>query len=577
MFDLLRLPDVSRAREDVVAWRGGVPVSQGEFLGKIAAWQTLLRHQAGERFAIYMADSIEFAAALFGAWHAGKTIYLPADALPGTCASLAQSVNGFIGEFPEECSPLALPDGGTAHLSPNLAPLDPGFVGLTVFTSGSTGLPQAISKKLSQLATEVATLETIFGAQLGTADIVATVSHQHIYGLLFKLLWPLAAGRTIHARSFAYPEELAAATAQRECVLISSPAHIKRLPESEAWTAAKHRIRAVFSSGGPLPLETAHDTARLLGHAPIEVYGSSETGGIAWRRRSPGSDEGWTAMPGVQWRIAPDSEALEVRSPHLPDEEWFRTADRVRAADDGTFLLLGRADRIVKIEEKRISLDMMEVRLTESPMVAQARVLVQDGKRQTVAAFVVLSDDGRQKLERDGKLALNTELRAVLARSMERVALPRSWHYLDAFPVNAQGKTTYAELMASLQKENVRNADAPITMPRRRILQSDAQRIVFELSAPQDLAYFDGHFPAFPILPGVVQVEWAIAFGREHFDLPAGFRGMQALKFHHVIRPEAPVVLELQHDAAKASLAFKYSSAANLHSSGCILFGGGDV
>ncbi len=46
---------------------------------------------------------------------------------------------------------------------------------------------------------------------------------------------------------------------------------------------AAKRLRAIFSSGGPLPFEVAQESKRLLGPVPIEVYGSSETGGIAWR------------------------------------------------------------------------------------------------------------------------------------------------------------------------------------------------------------------------------------------------------------------------------------------------------
>ncbi len=64
--------------------------------------------------------------------------------------------------------------------------LDPDFIGLVLYTSGSTGTAQAIPKKLAQLGAEVAALETQFGALLGAADITATVSHQHIYGLLFQ-------------------------------------------------------------------------------------------------------------------------------------------------------------------------------------------------------------------------------------------------------------------------------------------------------------------------------------------------------------------------------------------------------
>src|SRR5262249_55484161 len=100
---------------------------------------------------------------------------------------------------------------------------------------------------------------------------------------------------------------------------------------------------------------------------------------------------------------------------------------------------------------------------------------------------------------------------------------------------------------------------------------------VFELIAPRDLVYFNGHFSGVPILPGVVEIDWAIIYGRKCFELPPVFRGIQALKFQRVIRPETPVVLELVHDPGKSSLAFKISSAAGSHASGRILFGTADV
>ena len=65
--------------------------------------------------------------------------------------------------------------------------LDPEFVGLVLYTSGRTGVAQAITKKLGQLAREVATLERQFGQIAATAEILSTVSHQHIYGLLFRM------------------------------------------------------------------------------------------------------------------------------------------------------------------------------------------------------------------------------------------------------------------------------------------------------------------------------------------------------------------------------------------------------
>jgi 3-hydroxymyristoyl/3-hydroxydecanoyl-(acyl carrier protein) dehydratase len=101
----------------------------------------------------------------------------------------------------------------------------------------------------------------------------------------------------------------------------------------------------------------------------------------------------------------------------------------------------------------------------------------------------------------------------------------------------------------------------------------DAERAVFELTVPRDLLYFDGHFASVPILPGVVQVDWVILYGRQCFDLPPVFRGLHALKFHRVIPPESPFTLELVHEPAKSCLSFNITSPAGHHASGRVLFG----
>ncbi|AXQ29299.1 4-coumarate--CoA ligase [Solimonas sp. K1W22B-7] len=537
-----------------VAFDAGRDLCFGEFRAAVSGWQSAFRRQPGKRWALYSGDAYACASALFGAWHAGKTVVLPGDAQPETLARLAHEVDGFAGNLPQALVPdRDAPDMPFASLGGD-EPV------LQLYTSGSSGEPVAIGKQLRQLDAELLTLQSCWGPSLVDTRIHASVSHQHIYGLLFGLLWPLAAGRAFAVQRLAFPEEMAQVLAERPCAVVSSPAHLKRLPQSLDWTGAQKQLRMVFSSGGPLPEAAVSLVRELLGHAPLEIYGSSETGGIAWRQRHT-AEAGWRALPGVELRIEPAA-PLALRSAHLPDADWFQGSDRARWLADGSFLLEGRSDRIVKLEEKRLSLDAMERQLLAGGLLDELRLLVLDEARATLAGVAVPSAAGQHLLQQDGKTALNQALRQQLSALVEPMALPRRWRYVAALPVNSQGKTTQAQLAALFD-------------PRRpcvKLQHHDAASASLALRFDADSPYFEGHFPVAPILPGVAQVEWAIRLGRELFDLPADFLRMEALKFQQVIRPGADILLDLQWQAGKATLGFRLHSPAGTHAGGRIVF-----
>src|SRR6185503_9046762 len=101
-------------------------------------------------------------------------------------------------------------------------------------------------------------------------------------------------------------------------------------------------------------------TRRCLGEAPLEVYGSTETGGIAWRAQREGADGAdWTPFPGMALETDRDG-ALRLRSPYLPDGEWLTLGDAAELLPGGRFRLKGRLDRVAKIEGKRVSLPELE-------------------------------------------------------------------------------------------------------------------------------------------------------------------------------------------------------------------------
>ena len=227
-------------------------------------------------------------------------------------------------------------DIGAAIDAPNLAGaadalLDADVDRLVLFTSGSTGAPQPIAKSLRQLDAEIKALEQVFGARVGDAAVQGTVSHQHIYGLLFRVLWPLASGRVFAAPRIEFPGQWTAQAGEGD-VLVSTPSLLAQWPAQVSAPTP----RLVVSSGGALPADVAARVRAQL-RAPIsEIFGSTETGGIAWREAAAEPTAGlppcsaWTPLPSVEWRI--DDGQLALRSPHLPDPStWCRTADRVEA------------------------------------------------------------------------------------------------------------------------------------------------------------------------------------------------------------------------------------------------------
>jgi 3-hydroxymyristoyl/3-hydroxydecanoyl-(acyl carrier protein) dehydratase len=92
------------------------------------------------------------------------------------------------------------------------------------------------------------------------------------------------------------------------------------------------------------------------------------------------------------------------------------------------------------------------------------------------------------------------------------------------------------------------------------------------LRAPASLLYFDGHFPRFPILPGVVQVDWAIRLGRRYLALDAVPARTIQVKFRKPISPDVELTLALSLADAGRRLAFEYRDAQGIYSSGQIGF-----
>jgi 3-hydroxymyristoyl/3-hydroxydecanoyl-(acyl carrier protein) dehydratase len=188
--------------------------------------------------------------------------------------------------------------------------------------------------------------------------------------------------------------------------------------------------------------------------------------------------------------------------------------------------------------------------------------------RDLIGAVVVPTDAARRRLAVGARADLVRELRDHLAHSTERIAIPRRWRFVDALPVNRLGKSTTTALASLFLGDDAR------TIPPSRVVESAPGRVEIDLEIVPELAYFEGHFPAAPVLPGVVQIDWAVHFGKAHLAVRGTFAGLEAIKFRRVIRPGEMVRLSLEWREDRTMLVFRVHSDAGVHASGRVLFTG---
>ena len=483
--------------------------------------------------AIYLhtTSAAHFLAGLLAAAAEDRTIALPAHTQATYLSELGCARSALVKDASFE--------GGDAVRDVSRAARDPSLV---FFTSGSTGFPKRVVKNLSRIDTEARTLERVWGGE--AAHVIATVSHQHIYGLLFRIAWPLISGRTSDDEAATYWEDLEGRFVG--ATLVASPAHLTRLPpRTDLFHPAP---KLIFSSGQLLPTTAAQACIAAFGLAVTEVLGSTETGGIAWRRQTE-PDAPWTPFPGVT--ITQDDGALIVRSPNLQDDAPMHTGDVIALHEDGRFNLKPRGDRVVKIEGKRVSLTRVEEALVALPEVNLAVALTLPARGDALAAVAELSAAGREQLAALGPFRFTRALRAALASNLEPSERPKHWRFPDLIPLDVQGKRVLSTLQALFEPDPLE----PLTLDIRTQSDSEAE-IAFTL-APE-LVFFDGHFPDRPILPGVAQAHIAVLIAQRLWETWPADANLSKLKFKRVLAPGERVTLYLKRDAVSGRISFRY-------------------
>ncbi len=441
--------------ERVVSFGAGDSLNWSQLRRRVFLLRNKLHESAHENWILASNSRRTFIVGLLALVAAKKEIFLAANNLAGTLANTVHGAQAFLTDLDLDTDLPVLrltdlegePEYDDIHL-------DPGLQFIQICTSGSSGEPKQIRKSLATLESELRCLERQWGGLVDNKVVISTVSHQHIYGLLFRLLWPLMTNRVFVEENIEYPEQIATlAKKYGNLILISSPAYLKRMASVLNKDVMQQRVKAIYSSGGPLDHATAIFYTNQFTTTPIEVLGSTETGGIAHRQQTDQEELLWQKFDEVEIRQEPKNGALVVKSPFCFSQDWYEMGDVVELKSSAMFKLLGRRDRIVKLEEKRISLDQMETILGQSECIEQAKITVLQGHRTILGGVCILSATGTKLFAQLSRREFSEQLREYMSYYFDRVTLPRKWRYVPDFPYNTQGKLTQADLARLFDKE----------------------------------------------------------------------------------------------------------------------------
>lgn len=434
----------SRPDDSIVAFGNGADVTWRVFVSDVSKVRLFLESKPNHPWIVNCEDTYYFIVAFLALLQSKRKAFITANRQEAFIHEIWQDGYGFITDVPFEDADLVQDVLESQKSDGCWKQVDKDSAEIVMYTSGTTGTPKSVPKLFLQFENELNELVKCFCANWVDRKIYSTVNHHHIYGLLFTAILPIATGLPIARTRISFPNEVQKLLKERT-LIVSSPAFLKRFTQEVSEPLPFECAPEFFSSGGPLPEEVSRQVAVLTNSWVTEIYGSTETGGIAYRQIKNGSV--WKPFEVCKTSLA-ENKCLNVKSNYILEPDGFTTGDLVEIYEDGSFLLRGRADYIVKIEEKRISLIEVEKRLMSSGLVQDACVVPMEGKRQYLAAAIVLNSKGKKQFENLPKNDINVFFRDFLLTYIESTVSPKKWRYLEELPQDTQGKIKRLDVQA---------------------------------------------------------------------------------------------------------------------------------
>lgn len=293
------------------------------------------------------------------------------------------------------------------------------------FTSGSTGQPMPNKKTWGALtAVAFATGARLGITGNGPTTVVATVPHQHMFGLEASVMLPILHGLMLHAGRPLFSADIGSALAEviGSWILVTTPLHLR------ACVTDKVKVPPgglVLSATAPLARSLAQEAERHFQAEVHEIFGFAEAGSVAERRTIEGDQ--WRPLDGV--RVVQDQARCHVHAWYLPDP--VRVPDSITVDAQGDFVVHGREADQVNVAGHRVSLGDLNQKLLQIDGVQDGVFFFPEegsGLVTRLMAFVVAPGKSSEEIQR--------ALRACIAP----VFLPRPLVCVSRLPRNAAGK-----------------------------------------------------------------------------------------------------------------------------------------
>ena len=428
-----------------IAYLNKRTVSQAEFLRDVLALASRLP-QTSHTFNLCK-DRYWFSVALFAAISRGMVSLLQNSTAPENMAAL-------FADFPdaiclgEQPTPMLVPMPYVAVPHATLAASDTPLVIpkipptqqiARIFTSGSTGKPQAHNMTFGRMhKCAIAAAQRMWEVTGGPCSVLGTVSPQHMFGLEATVLLPVFGGGQFSAHQPFFPADVVSALTElpNPRLLVSTPYHLRKLMDAQiTWP----QVSAVLSATAPLSLELAKEVEARFNAPMVEIYGSTETGALATRRPTQGTE--WETYHGMTLEQSLDQ--TRACAAHFDTPQTLN--DSVELLSPTRFRLLGRNADMINIVGKRSSLAFLNQLLLSLHGVEDGVFCTHESKMldQTprLVAFVVAPS------------LTSAVILTALRQHIDPVFLPRPLVLIDALARDANGKitaSTLADLCAAL-------------------------------------------------------------------------------------------------------------------------------